>query len=77
MTSVSSEDFVNIAWDSAGVTTDPVAVPLEHSNWVAGYLIAKLKLTTPGQGSLMVVPVISNLSDRAKEELALIPPGRF
>lgn len=28
LTLVSSEDFVNIAWDSAGVTTGPVTVPL-------------------------------------------------
>jgi hypothetical protein len=28
MTAVSSEDYVNIAWDSAGVTTGPVTVPL-------------------------------------------------
>ncbi|MEX2442338.1 MAG: DUF1538 domain-containing protein [Alkalispirochaeta sp.] len=28
MTALSSEDYVNIAWDSAGVTTGPVTVPL-------------------------------------------------
>lgn len=28
LTYISSEDFVNIAWDSAGVTTGPVTVPL-------------------------------------------------
>ncbi len=28
LTLLSSEDFVNIAWDSAGVTTGPVTVPL-------------------------------------------------
>ena len=28
LTAVSSEEFVNIAWDSAGVTTGPVTVPL-------------------------------------------------
>ncbi len=28
LTSVSTEEFVNIAWDSAGVTTGPVTVPL-------------------------------------------------
>ena len=28
MTALSSEEFVNIAWDSAGVTTGPVTVPL-------------------------------------------------
>ncbi|TVQ18113.1 MAG: DUF1538 domain-containing protein [Spirochaetaceae bacterium] len=28
MTAVSSEDYVDIAWDSAGVTTGPVTVPL-------------------------------------------------
>jgi hypothetical protein len=28
LTVVSSEDFVNIGWDSAGVTTGPVTVPL-------------------------------------------------
>ena len=26
--SISSEEFVNVAWDSAGVTTGPVTVPL-------------------------------------------------
>ncbi len=28
LTSLSSEEFVNVAWDSAGVTTGPVNVPL-------------------------------------------------
>jgi len=28
MTYISNEDFVNIAWDSAGVTTGPITVPL-------------------------------------------------
>ena len=28
LTAFSSEEFVNVAWDSAGVTTDPVTVPL-------------------------------------------------
>ncbi|MGA0394988.1 MAG: DUF1538 domain-containing protein, partial [Rhodospirillales bacterium] len=28
LTALSSEEFVNIAWDSAGVTTGPVTVPL-------------------------------------------------
>ncbi len=28
LTSISSEEYVNIAWDSAGVTTGPVTVPL-------------------------------------------------
>ena len=28
MTALSTEEFVNVAWDSAGVTTGPVTVPL-------------------------------------------------
>jgi len=28
LTALSTEEFVNIAWDSAGVTTGPVTVPL-------------------------------------------------
>jgi len=28
ITAISSEDFVNFAWDSAGVTTGPITVPL-------------------------------------------------
>ena len=28
LTTISTEEFVNIAWDSAGVTTGPVTVPL-------------------------------------------------
>ena len=28
LTAISSEEFVNVAWDSAGVTTGPVTVPL-------------------------------------------------
>jgi hypothetical protein len=28
LTVVSSEEFVNVAWDSAGVTTGPITVPL-------------------------------------------------
>jgi hypothetical protein len=27
-TAISSEEFVNVAWDSAGVTTGPITVPL-------------------------------------------------
>ncbi len=28
VTKISTEEFVNIAWDSAGVTTGPITVPL-------------------------------------------------
>ena len=28
LTSLSTEEFVNVAWDSAGVTTGPITVPL-------------------------------------------------
>jgi hypothetical protein len=28
LTALSSEEFVNVAWDSAGVTTGPITVPL-------------------------------------------------
>ena len=28
MTTLSTEEFVNVAWDSAGVTTGPITVPL-------------------------------------------------
>ncbi len=28
LTAISSEAFVNVAWDSAGVTTGPITVPL-------------------------------------------------
>jgi ribose/xylose/arabinose/galactoside ABC-type transport system permease subunit len=28
LTVLSSEEFVNVAWDSAGVTTGPITVPL-------------------------------------------------
>jgi len=28
LTSLSTEEYVNVAWDSAGVTTGPVTVPL-------------------------------------------------
>jgi len=28
LTALSTEEFVNVAWDSAGVTTGPVTVPL-------------------------------------------------
>jgi hypothetical protein len=28
LTAISSEEYVNVAWDSAGVTTGPVTVPL-------------------------------------------------
>ena len=31
MTFLSTEEFVNVAWDSAGVTTGPVTVPLVHA----------------------------------------------
>jgi hypothetical protein len=62
MTHFSSEEFVNVGWDSAGVTTGPVTVPLVLA---MGLGFGKAVGTTEGFGILAaasVCPIISVLS---------------
>ena len=47
LTALSTEEFVNVAWDSAGVTTGPVTVPLVLARW--GW--ASATLSGPPRGS--------------------------
>lgn len=55
----SSEDFVNIAWDSAGVTTGPVTVPLVLA---MGIGIGSQSSTTEGFGILAMASVFPIMS---------------
>jgi Protein of unknown function (DUF1538) len=63
LTIVSSEEFVNVAWDSAGVTTGPITVPLvlamglglgEATHAVEGFGILCLASIGPILSVLMV-----------------------
>ena len=62
LTALSSEEFVNVAWDSAGVTTGPVTVPLVLA---MGLGLGKAVSATEGFGILSlasICPIIAVLS---------------
>lgn len=62
LTILSSEDFVNVAWDSAGVTTGPVTVPFVLT---LGLSLGKAVHASDGFGILTMAsvgPIISVLS---------------
>lgn len=75
LTVISSEDFVNIGWDSAGVTTGPVTVPLvlamglgisSQVGSIEGFGILSLASVCP---ILSVLIVGLHVTDRRKAEL--------
>ena len=62
MTFFSSEEFVNVGWDSAGVTTGPVTVPLVLA---MGLGLGNAVSATEGFGILSlasICPIIAVLS---------------
>jgi hypothetical protein len=62
LTALSTEEFVNVAWDSAGVTTGPVTVPLVLA---MGLGLGKAVSATEGFGILSlasICPIIAVLS---------------
>jgi uncharacterized membrane protein (DUF485 family) len=62
LTALSSEEYVNVAWDSAGVTTGPVTVPLVLA---MGLGFGNALGVTDGFGILSlasICPIISVLS---------------
>ena len=63
LTIISSEDFVNFGWDSAGVTTGPITVPLVLAMGLG--VGSNIPGVTDGFGVLSlasVMPIISVLT---------------
>jgi hypothetical protein len=59
LTALSSEEFVNVAWDSAGVTTGPVTVPLVFA---MGLCFGSAVNAIEGFGILSMASICPNLS---------------
>lgn len=80
LTKISSEEFVNFAWDSAGVTTGPITVPLVLSmglgiganipGVIDGFGILALASVGPILTVLTVGLIVRQTSDSAKGGLA-------
>jgi len=66
--------FKPVVYEEDPVSIFSFSVPVEHSAWVAAYLVSKLNLTTPGQGSILVEPVNNAFSDEAEELVPLVKP---
>ena len=74
LTCISSEDFVNIGWDSAGVTTGPITVPLVLAmglgigenipNVIEGFGILSLASVSPIIFVLLIGLVVSHPSQK-------------
>jgi len=91
ITGFSTEEFVNIAWDSAGATTGPVTVPLVLSvglsigsqvGVVEGFGILALASAWPILSVLVVGLYVNNkrkavLNETVREEAGLIPGGEI
>jgi hypothetical protein len=91
ITGFSTEEFVNIGWDSAGATTGPVTVPLVLSvglsigsqvGAVEGFGILALASAWPILSVLVVGLYINNkrkamLNEMVQEEAGLIPGGEI
>lgn len=82
LTFFSTEEFVNVAWDSAGVTTGPVTVPLVLAmglgfgsavNAVDGFGILSMASICPIL-SVMTVGLIVQRQQRRRHEAANVPP---
>ena len=82
MTRISTEEFVNIAWDSAGVTTGPITVPLvlamglgigARTGVVEGFGILSMASVSPIISVLTVGLVVSMKRRRALKETLQVP----
>ena len=78
LTVFSSEEFVNVAWDSAGVTTGPVTVPLVLAmglglgnavSAVEGFGILSLASICPIVAVLSMGLVIQLMNRRSSKEI--------
>ncbi len=79
ITKISTEEFVNIAWDSAGVTTGPVTVPLvlaiglgigKQVNVVEGFGILSMASVCPILAVLTVGLYVNNRRKAIRQESA-------
>jgi len=79
ITKISTEEFVNIAWDSAGVTTGPITVPLvlaiglgigNQVNVVEGFGILSLASVCPILAVLTVGLYVNNKRKAMQQESA-------
>jgi hypothetical protein len=79
ITKISTEEFVNIAWDSAGVTTGPVTVPLvlaiglgisNQVNVVEGFGILSMASVCPILAVLMVGLYVNKRRKTIRQESA-------
>ena len=61
LTFISSEDFVNFGWDSAGVTTGPITVPLVLAMGL-GIGAKQVPLMVLGSCTCLVGPIITVLT---------------
>jgi hypothetical protein len=85
LTAISSEEFVNVAWDSAGVTTGPITVPLvlamglgfgNATNAVEGFGILALASIGPII-SVLLAGLWARMKARREERAASAPAGRL
>jgi hypothetical protein len=83
LTLVSSEEFVNVAWDSAGVTTGPITVPLvlamglgfgNATNAVEGFGILSMASIGPIV-TVMLFGLWSQYRVKAQARAARLAPG--
>ena len=81
ITKISTEEFVNIAWDSAGVTTGPVTVPLvlaiglgigKQVNVVEGFGILSMASVCPILAVLTVGLYVNKKRKAIRQESASI-----
>ena len=81
LTALSSEEFVNVAWDSAGVTTGPITVPLVLAMGLGiganvpgvsdGFGILALASVGPIITVLTVGFIVSRLTDKPTHSIGL------
>jgi hypothetical protein len=85
LTAISSEEFVNVAWDSAGVTTGPITVPLvlamglgfgNATNAIEGFGILALASIGPII-SVLLAGLWARMKARREERAASAPAGRL
>ena len=62
LTVLSTEEFVNVGWDSAGVTTGPVTVPLVCWRWVSDLGMQSPLLRVRYPIACSICPIVAVLS---------------